>query len=88
MALLTGEPRTASVTAADDLAVLVIHKQALHATLGQRPGLVQEMAEIVAVRRAGLRAIQELQAAPAGQKAEVQRSAGELVQRMLRFFGL
>jgi hypothetical protein len=46
------------------------------------------MAEIVAVRRVGLRAIQDLQAAPAGQKAEVQRSAGELVQRMLRFFGL
>ncbi len=88
MALLTGEPRTASVTAADDLAVLVIHKQALHATLEQRPGLVQEMAEIVAARRVGLRAIQDLQAAPAGQKAEVQRSAGELVQRMLRFFGL
>ena len=31
MALLTGEPRTASVTAADDLAVLVIHKDALRA---------------------------------------------------------
>jgi hypothetical protein len=29
---------------ADDLAVLVIHKRSLQATLSRRPGLVQEMA--------------------------------------------
>jgi CRP-like cAMP-binding protein len=88
MALLTGEPRSASVTAVDDLAVLVIDKDALHSTLQARPGLVQEMAEIVEARRAGLRAIKDLPAARPEQRAAVQRSAGELVQRMLRFFGL
>jgi len=46
------------------------------------------MAEIVEVRRQGLRAVEELHSAPPGQKAEIQRSAGELVQRMRRFFGL
>jgi len=88
MALLTGEPRSASVTAVDDLVVLVIHKQALQGVLVRRPPLVQEMAEIVEVRRQGLRAVQELQSAPPGRQAEIQRSAGELVQRMRRFFGL
>ena len=88
MALLTGEPRTASVSAADDLTVLVIDRSALQATLAARPGLVREMAEIVEARRSGLRAIQDLHTAPPEQKAAVQRSAGELVQRMLRFFGL
>src|SRR6185436_14166592 len=77
MALLTGEPRTAGVTAADDLAVLVIHKRSLQATLSHRPGLVQEMAEIVEARRQGLRAIKELQGTAPEQKAQVQRSTGE-----------
>jgi small-conductance mechanosensitive channel/CRP-like cAMP-binding protein len=88
MALLTGEPRSASVTAVDDLAVLVIHKDSLQATLASRPGLVQEMAEIVEARRGGLRATRDLASTPAEQTAAVKRSAGELAQRMLRFFGL
>ncbi len=88
MALLTGEPRNAGVTAVDDMAVLVIHKDSLQAMLSRRPGLVQEMAEIVETRRQGLRAIKELRTSQPEQKAQVQRSAGELVQRIRRFFGL
>jgi small-conductance mechanosensitive channel/CRP-like cAMP-binding protein len=88
MALLTGEPRTANVTAVDDLAVLVIYKDTLQAMLVRRPPLAQEMAEIVASRRHGLRAIQELRSAPAEQQARVQRGAGELLQRIRSFFGL
>jgi len=88
MALLTGDVRSASVTAVDDLAVLVIHKAALHAMLARRPGLAQEMAEIVEARRQGLRALQELQDAAPEKKAAVQKGAGELVQRIRRFFGL
>ena len=88
MALLTGEPRSAGVTVAEDLSVLRIHKDSLQAVLARRPGLVQEMAEIVEARRAGLRAAKELQSATPEQKAKVQRSTGELVQRIRRFFGL
>jgi small-conductance mechanosensitive channel/CRP-like cAMP-binding protein len=88
MALLAGEPRTATVSALEDMAVLVIHKDALQALLTRRPELVQEMAEIVEARRQGLRAVQELQTAPSEQKTLVRRSAGELVQLMRRFFGL
>jgi len=88
MALLTGEPRNATVAAAEDLAVVVVHKRALQALLAQRPGLMQEMAEIVESRRQGLRAIQELKVAPPEEQARVQRSTGELVSRIRRFFGL
>jgi CRP-like cAMP-binding protein len=88
MALLTGEARTANVTALDDLTVIVVHTHSLRAMLGRRPGLAQEMAEIVEARRQGLKAVRDLQVAPTEQKLAVQRSAGELLQRIRRFFGL
>ncbi len=88
MALLTGEPRSASVTAVDDLVVLVVKKSSLQSILARRPGLAQEMAEIVESRRLGLRAVRDLQVEAPIQKAAAQRSAGELVQRIRRFFGL
>jgi small-conductance mechanosensitive channel/CRP-like cAMP-binding protein len=88
MALLTGEPRNAKVAAADDLAVLVIHKQALQGMLERRPALAQEMAEIVESRRQGLRAVQELRSAPPEQQQRVHSAAGELLTRIRKFFGL
>jgi small-conductance mechanosensitive channel/CRP-like cAMP-binding protein len=88
MALLTGDPRTASVTAVDDLAVLVIHKDALQEMLARRTGLAHEMAEIVEARRQGLRAVKDLAEAAPERKAAVQKGAGELVLRIRRFFGL
>ncbi|MCA8964971.1 MAG: mechanosensitive ion channel family protein [Planctomycetes bacterium] len=88
MALLTGEPRSANVTAVDDLSVLLIHKEALHGILAHRPALAQEMAEIVEERRQGLRAVREQQGAPSERRAAAQKGAGELVLRIRRFFGL
>ena len=88
MALLTGEPRSASVTAVDDLDVVVVHKQALESMLHKRPGLAQEMAEIVEARKQGLRAVRDLQASTPERRAEVQRASGELLGRIRRFFGL
>ena len=87
MALLTGEARSASVSAAGDLAVLVIRKHALQSALVKRPALVQERAEIVEARRQGLRAVQEQQSTRSEQ-AGPQRPARELVARMRQFFGL
>jgi small-conductance mechanosensitive channel/CRP-like cAMP-binding protein len=88
MALLTGDPRTANVTAVDDLATLVVHKSALETMLHKRPGLAQEMAEIVEARRLGLKAVKDLQIAAPDKKAAVQHAAGELLGRVRRFFGL
>lgn len=88
MALLTGEPRTASVTALEDVEAMVIYKDALQGILARRPGLAQEMAEIVEARRQGLRAIAEVMAMPAEQRAVVKAATGELVARIKRFLGL
>jgi CRP-like cAMP-binding protein len=88
MALLTGEPRTAHVTALDDLEAIVIHKEALQGILARRPGLAHEMAEIVEARRQGLRAIAEIKALPPEKREAVRAASGELVARIRRFLGL
>ncbi|MFO1051795.1 MAG: mechanosensitive ion channel family protein [Planctomycetota bacterium] len=88
MAVLTGEPRTASVTAVEDMHVLVVHKSTLQEMFERRPALAQEMAEIMEARRQGLRAIQEMKIAPPEQRARIQQGAGELVRRIRHFFGL
>jgi small-conductance mechanosensitive channel/CRP-like cAMP-binding protein len=88
MALLTGEPRTANVTAAEDLEALVIHKEALQALLAKRPALAEEMAEIVEARRQGLRAVQELQALPPERRAELRSAASVVLGKIRRFLGL
>lgn len=87
MALLTGEKRNANVTAADDLSVLVIYKEAMQAMLARRPALAQEIAEIVEARRQGLRAIQELRSAPPDKQEAIRSGASELVTRIRRFLG-
>ncbi len=88
MALLTGEPRTASVTAIEDIEAIVIHKEALQGILARRPGLAQEMAEIVEARRQGLRAISEIKALPPAKREEVRAASTELVAKIRRFLGL
>ncbi|MGE0144583.1 MAG: cyclic nucleotide-binding domain-containing protein [Planctomycetota bacterium] len=88
MSVLTGERRTASVTAIDDLVVLVVHKSVFQRMLARRPALAAEMAEIVAARRQGLRAIADMRLAPPEQREAIRRGAGELVLRIKRFLGL
>ena len=88
MALLTGEPRNASVTAVDDITVLVIHKDSLQNMLGRRPALAEEMAQIVEARRQGLRAIRDMQDLSQERKAQIREGTSFLVQRIKRFFGI
>lgn len=88
MAVLTGERRTASVTAVDDLVVLVVDKSIFQRMLQKRPALATEMAEIVAARRQGLRAIADMKLAPPEQREAIRKGAGELVLRIKRFLGL
>ncbi|MBK9387177.1 MAG: mechanosensitive ion channel [Planctomycetes bacterium] len=88
MALLTGEPRTAHVTAAEDLDVLVIYKGSLKGILERRPGLAQEMAEMVEARRHGLQAVRDMASlAPEKRKEAVDRTS-QLVLRIRHFFGV
>jgi small-conductance mechanosensitive channel/CRP-like cAMP-binding protein len=88
MALLTGEPRTAHVSAADDLDVLVIRKEALRGILERRPGLAQEMAEMVEARRHGLQAVKDMASLAPEKRAEAVDRTSQLVQSIRRFFGV
>jgi small-conductance mechanosensitive channel/CRP-like cAMP-binding protein len=54
MSMLTGEPRTATVRAVDDVRVLEITAERFREIALERPGLVEHISTVVAVRRAGL----------------------------------
>ncbi len=60
----------------------------MQGVLTRRPGLAQEMAEIVEARRQGLRAIAEIKAMAPEKKAAVRAASGELVAKIKRFLGL
>ena len=88
MALLTGEARSASVTAVEDLEVLAIYKEALGSLLQRRPKLAEEIAEIAEARRQGLRAAREIRDLAGERRQQLQASAGVLLKRIKHFFGI
>ena len=54
MSMLTGEPRTATVRAADDVRVLEISAERFRELAIERPGLVEHISTVVSTRRAEL----------------------------------
>ncbi|MFN2455974.1 MAG: cyclic nucleotide-binding domain-containing protein [Pyrinomonadaceae bacterium] len=81
MALLTGEPRTANIVAADETEVLEVGHEALKLLFDTNPQLVNSLGEIVAERRTHL----------AANSKSVQETAEEtagLLNSIKRFFGL
>jgi small-conductance mechanosensitive channel/CRP-like cAMP-binding protein len=83
MSLLTGESRTANVRALGDCEVLEVTAEAFRRFVLQNPSMVEQIGAVVAERRAGL-----LRARSANLNAVAPESAGSLVQRVRRFFGM
>ncbi|CAN5543159.1 hypothetical protein BH09MYX1_BH09MYX1_39210 [soil metagenome] len=54
MALMTGEPRRATIVAVDDSELYVIGRTELHSVLASHPEFAEEMARIIAERQAAL----------------------------------
>ncbi|HAF15204.1 MAG TPA: hypothetical protein DCK99_16205 [Blastocatellia bacterium] len=81
MALFTGEPRTASVVALEETEVLEIGHAAMKRVFDTNPDLVESLSHIIAERRQGLAANQNLS------PADEDESAG-LLSAIKRFFGL
>jgi CRP-like cAMP-binding protein len=54
MSMLTGDPRTATVTAMDDATLLEIDADRFRELAVRRPGLVEHVSGIVSARRQGL----------------------------------
>jgi small-conductance mechanosensitive channel/CRP-like cAMP-binding protein len=80
MSLLTGEPRTATVTARGDCTVLEISAEAFGTYVRSHPEVIDRLAEAAAARR---RELDASRAAPAGSAIE----SLSLAQRIRKFFG-
>lgn len=87
MSLLTGEPRTATVTAAGDSSVLEITAATLRRVAMNDPLVLERMALVVAERREGLARTLEAAAGPGPIAGVVQAGFLARVQRFLRLPG-
>jgi len=83
MGLLTGAPRSATVVARTDVDCYRLGKEGFAEVLNARPDLAQEVAEVLAQRKAATDARLEQTAANNGQARPA-----DLLQRMRAFFAL
>jgi small-conductance mechanosensitive channel/CRP-like cAMP-binding protein len=81
MALFTGEPRTANIVAIEETEVLEIGHAAMKQVFDTNPDLVESLSYIIAERRQGLVASENLSA------TDADKSAG-LLKSIKRFFGI
>jgi CRP-like cAMP-binding protein/small-conductance mechanosensitive channel len=87
MALMTGEPREATVVAKTDVECLRLDKDDFKAVLAHRPEIAQEMSVILAQRRVELVAVREnLDAEAKNRKLVTERS--RILGSIRDFFGL
>jgi small-conductance mechanosensitive channel/CRP-like cAMP-binding protein len=85
MSMLTGEKRSATITAASETVAYEITKQDVSALLASRPALVEVMSEAVAERQ--LRNMQALAEASREEQQEEKRTlTRQVMEKMLAFF--
>lgn len=85
MALLTGEPRTASVQTETDVICYEIDKEILLPIFQENPDLLEKIGEMMAARKLQLRKAKK----DAGEPNEVvQKEKTSLLQKMGNFFGI
>lgn len=86
MSLLTGDPRSATISAASDTLAFEIRTSDVQEIFNRRPEVVREVSKIVAARLAQNRASME-RATAAEEAAETAGIAEKLYERITRFFG-
>ena len=82
MSVLTGDPRTASVVALGDAALLGVDREAFQLVLSAEPDLAQRLADVIARRRQALDAAHAEGATP-----QVEKEASNLLGRIRSMFG-
>jgi CRP-like cAMP-binding protein len=82
MSVLTGEPRSATVTALGDAALLGLDREAFHRILDEGPELAQRLAEVIAGRRLMLDAARAEGTAPL-----MEKETASLLGRIGAIFG-
>ena len=87
MGLMTGAPRSASVLAKTDVECYRLDKEMFEEILHQRPGIAEEISQVLAVRKAEqISLIQGMSAENASRDAA--QHPGEILATIKRFFGL
>jgi len=87
MGLMTGAPRSASVVAKTDVECYRLDKEMFEEILHQRPGIAEEISQVLAVRKAEqISLIQGMSAENASRDAA--QHPGEILATIKRFFGL
>jgi CRP-like cAMP-binding protein len=86
MSLMTGEARTASVVAATDLACYRLDKAAFERVLRETPAVADQIAEILAVRRTALTAVQSADREEVPETKRVETAKQDLLGRIRGFF--
>jgi small-conductance mechanosensitive channel/CRP-like cAMP-binding protein len=84
MSLLTGDPRTATVVATTDAALLAIDRDAFERVFAQDPDVAQELAAVIARRRL---ALESARAEGAAATQAVEKEASNLLGRIRSIFG-
>jgi small-conductance mechanosensitive channel/CRP-like cAMP-binding protein len=82
MSVLTGEPRTATVVALGDAALLAVDRDAFERILSREPDLAERLAEVIARRRMALDQARSEQVPPA-----FERETSNLLTRIRSIFG-
>jgi small-conductance mechanosensitive channel/CRP-like cAMP-binding protein len=87
MSLMTGEPRSATVTAASAADCRILDKAAMESLLHRRPTLVEEISRVLTVRQQGLADAHHKLESEEQQRLRNEQEAG-LIARIQKFFGL
>jgi CRP-like cAMP-binding protein len=82
MSVLTGDPRTATVVAIGDAALLAVDREAFERILGAEPELAQKLADVITRRRSALDQARAEQQAPA-----LEKETSNLLSRIRGIFG-
>jgi small-conductance mechanosensitive channel/CRP-like cAMP-binding protein len=82
MSVLTGDPRTATVVAIGDAALLAVDRDAFERILGAEPELAQKLADVITRRRLALDQVRAEQQAPA-----LEKESSNLLSRIRGIFG-
>ena len=87
MGLMTGAPRSASVVAKTDMECYRLDKEMFEEILRRRPGIAEEISQVLAVRKAEQNSLIQGMSAESASRDATQHS-GEILATIKRFFGL
>src|SRR5207248_10297351 len=88
MSLLTGDKRSATVVALEDVECYRLDKDAFHDILQKRPEIAEHISHVLARRRMEHEAAREGLDAEARQLLHMRHTQGDIFARISAFFGL